>query len=501
MIKVTVAKDGTGADVRVVVANGVKLALDGSGVGAAEGKKLAAWWASQGAEKDAGRVAWATCGGLQGPMLVVDVGLPEDGQDAQEWFRCWAAVGKSLAGAKGVKKAAVLLGTAALRGWPKWAARAASAGAVFGGYRWQGGKGKARADTFAEKKDAGLELAWAGAGAGAAEVASELEKGAAEGLVQCAFRDLANIPSKALGPVELAEFAQEFAAKEGLECRIWDEAALEEAGCGGILGVAAGSPRPARLIRVAWPGKGKGRKRKPLALVGKGVMFDAGGICLKPAKGMEWMQYDKCGAMAVLCAVALCARMDVEQPVVAWAPCADNMPDGNALKPGDIVTMADGQTVQVINTDAEGRLLLADAIAMAAREKPEAIVDVATLTGAVVIALGHEGAAVMGNDETLVENLFDAGAEVGERLWKLPMWKEFRSAFDSPFADLKNMGDRTAGTIQAGWFLRRFVPEGQAWAHLDIAGTAWWEGERPFAAPGATLAAARLMLRLAENWQ
>ncbi|MBQ9345263.1 MAG: leucyl aminopeptidase [Kiritimatiellae bacterium] len=493
MIKLELAKNGKGADARVVLAAGKSLLLDGTWVKAAEGKALATWWAAQGAGK-VGRVVWASCGGLEGPVLVVDVGAA-GAADAQSWFRSWGCVGKALARAKGVKKVAILLPDGLWAEWPDWAARTAAAGTLFGAYRWTGGKSKPAA------KGEGPEVVWAGAGAADKNVQSALARGAEEGFVQCAFRDLANIPAQRLGPEELAAFAKELAEKEGLEFREWDEAALEEAGCGGILGVAQGSARPPRLLRVAWPGTGAGRTRKPIALVGKGVMFDSGGICLKPAKGMEWMQYDKCGAMAVLCAVAMCARLGVEQPVVAWVPCADNMPSGSALRPGDIVTMADGQTVQVVNTDAEGRMLLADALAMAAREEPEAIVDVATLTGAVIIALGHEAAAVMGSDEDLVEDLFDAGAAVGERLWELPLWKEYGEPFESPFADCKNMGDRTAGTIEAAAFLQRFVPAGQAWAHIDIAGTAWWEDEKAFAAPGATLAAARLLCRLVENWE
>lgn len=490
MIRLGFAKEATKADARVLLASGDAPGGAAAGLAAPEEKALAAWWKAQG-KGHAGRAAWATCPGLTCATLVVDAGDAAE-EDAQSWFRTWAAAGKALAKAKGLAKVAVQLGDEVLAAWPDWSVRSMAAGLLFGAYRWLGGKGTPPAARE-------LDVCWTGPWCEARDIRDDLRKGELEGLTQCAFRDLANIPAKELGPVELAAFAQDLARNEGLDCRIWDDDALEEAGCGGLLGVAAGSERPARLIRVSWPGKGAGRKRKPLAFVGKGVMFDSGGICLKPSKGMEWMQYDKCGAMAVLCAVAMCARLGIEQPVVAWVPAADNLPGGGALKPGDIVKICDGRTVQVVNTDAEGRLLLADAIAMAAREEPEAIVDVATLTGAVVIALGHDGAAVMGNDENLVEDLFDCGAAVGERLWVMPMWKEYAKAFDSPFADCKNMGDRTAGTIQAGMFLQRFVPDGQSWAHIDIAGTAWWESEMPWAAPGATLSAARLLCRLAEE--
>lgn len=495
MIDLNFAKPADKPDLLVVLARGPELAFDGTTFPPKEQKTLATWWKAQDPEKP-GHAAWATCGGLTAAVLVLNIGAPGE-SDAQTWFRGWAAVGKTIASAKAVKKAAILL-PADL--WPEGddeaaaLARVAAAGVLFGAYRWNGGKSKPA------KESSGPAILWSGKGAQTTAVREALQRGNAEGITQCAFRDLANIPAQDLGPVELAQFAQDLADREGLECRVWTGPDLEEAGCGGILAVGQGSIRPPRLIRVAWPGKGEGRHRKPIALVGKGVMFDSGGICIKPAKGMEWMQYDMSGAAAVLCAVALCSVLGVEQPVVAWIPAADNMPSGAAIRPGDIVKMADGQTVQIVNTDAEGRMLLADAIAMAAREEPEAIVDVATLTGAVVIALGHEAAAVMGNDEDLVEDLFDAGAVVGERLWELPLWDEYGEPFKSAFADCQNMGDRTAGTIQAGAFLRRFVPKGQAWAHIDIAGTAWWEKERPFSAPGATLSAARILCRLAETW-
>lgn len=495
MIKLDFAKTSDKSDLLVVLARGPELALDGTTFAPAAQKTLAAWWKLQDSEKP-GRIVWATCGGLPTAVLILNVGAPGEA-DAQTWFRGWASVGKAVVSAKAVRKAAILL-PASL--WPEGddeaasLARVAAAGILFGAYRWQGGKSKPA------KSGTGPELLWSGTGTENKAVRDALQRGAAEGWTQCAFRDLANVPAQDLGPVELAQFAQDLAEREGLECRVWTEPDLEDAGCGGILAVGQGSVRPPRLIRVAWPGKGDGRKRKPIALVGKGIMFDSGGICIKPSKGMEWMQYDMCGAAAVLCAVALCSVLGVEQPVVAWVPAADNMPSGSAIRPGDIVRMADGQTVQIVNTDAEGRMLLADALAMAAREEPEAIVDVATLTGAVVIALGHEAAAVMGNDEDLVEDLFDAGAAVGERLWELPLWDEYGEPFKSPFADCQNMGDRTAGTIQAAAFLRRFVPKGQSWAHIDIAGTAWWESERPWSAPGATLSAARILYRLAETW-
>ncbi len=228
-------------------------------------------------------------------------------------------------------------------------------------------------------------------------------------------------------------------------------------------------------------------------VVGKAMMFDTGGISLKPGKNMEWMKFDKSGGLAALATVLLAARLKLPRPVVAYIAAAENMPGGNATRPGDIVAARNGKTIEILNTDAEGRLMLADALSFAAEEKPAAVVDIATLTGAVVIALGREATGMMANDDRLAAELTRSGEATGERLWPLPLWPEYDEMLKGAFADLKNIGDGTAGTIAGGAFLKQFAPAGVPWAHLDIAGTAWLETEQPHGAPGATLVPARLL--------
>ena len=474
MLTFEMAAGEAGCGARVVWAKGEELVWP-AWADAADGVRVGAWWSGWEAGRKPGWAGWAPA-----PLDMATLVVQGEGLDSQGRFRAWASAGMAL------RKAGVACAAVAAEG-----AERGPEAMLFGAYAWRhAGKESAKGKE--------LRVRWvAGEGKKPGKaLARVLEESAERGEIQCPFRDLANVPANELGPGELAAFAKSMAKREGLTCKVWGAKELASAGCGGILGVGAGSAREPKLIRLEWPGTGTGLK--PVALVGKGVMFDSGGICLKPAKGMEWMQYDKCGAMAVLAAVALCARRRVARPVVAWVPAADNMPGGRATKPGDIVTTASGLSVQVINTDAEGRMLLADALSMAGRESPAAMVDVATLTGAVVIALGHECTGGMGRGGVVAE-LAACGEKAGERIWELPMWREFGEPFESPFADLKNMGDGTAGTIEAAKFLERFVPEGMPWGHLDIAGTAWWEAEKAWSAPGATLAMARTLAEWAET--
>jgi leucyl aminopeptidase len=412
---------------------------------------------------------WAF-GGLKTPTLVV---WADERGGEQAWFRAWAAAGRALAGQKSVKRVAVW-------GLPEeaWGDRGRIPEAMwFGAY---------------SPKDDGRDVKVFWTGKGWEEGKAARERSRDVGGLMTVFRDFGNMPSREMGPADFVTQLRFMTQRTDVRCRVWDEKELKKEGCGAILGVSAGSSRQARLVRLSWEGRGEGRAKRPLALVGKGVTFDAGGICLKPAKGMEWMQYDKCGALAVAAAVMLAAQTGVERPVTAWLALADNMPGGGALKPGDVVMARNGMEIQVVNTDAEGRLLLADALCMASEENPAAIVDAATLTGAVVVALGRDASAVLG-DDTVADELEACGAVAGERLWRLPIWPETAAALESPFADCKNMGDGTAGTIAAAAFLRKFVPEEIPWAHLDIAGTAWVEKAADWACEGATLAAARLL--------
>ena len=314
----------------------------------------------------------------------------------------------------------------------------------------------------------------------------------AQGLALVNTADLANRPGNDATPSGIAAWAKKMAAANGLTCRVLGRTELEKKGCGGILGVGQGSAQDPKMIILKH--KGTDPKARPIVLVGKTVTFDSGGISLKPGKGMGWMKYDKCGGMAVLTAMQMIARMKVKVPVVGILGAAENMPAGNAIRPGDIIRAYNGKTIEVLNTDAEGRLVLADALGLAAEMKPRAIVDLATLTGACIVALGHAAAAVLGSDQQLVDTLIKHGSAAGERIWQLPLFKEYSDDMKSDFADLSNISKSGgAGTATAAAFLKEFVPADIPWAHLDIAGTAWLESAKPHQAPGATLFGARLL--------
>ena len=304
-------------------------------------------------------------------------------------------------------------------------------------------------------------------------------------------RRLANLPGRDATPEAIARECRRMARRHGFSCRVHDRAALERMGCRALLAVGQGSRNEPRMILLEYRG---GVRAKPVALVGKTITFDSGGISLKPGKGMEWMRYDKSGGMAVLAAVATAAALRLPVNVIGILTAAENMPGGGATRPGDIVRARNGTTIEIQNTDAEGRLVLADALSVAADLKPSVIVDLATLTGAVIVALGHHVSALLGTDDALGARLREAGEAAGERLWPLPLWPEYDRQLRSDFADLRNIGDGNAGTIIGGAFLKRFVPEGIPWAHIDIAGTAWDEKPSAHRGAGATLAGARLLI-------
>ncbi|HEY5653960.1 MAG TPA: leucyl aminopeptidase [Pontiella sp.] len=314
----------------------------------------------------------------------------------------------------------------------------------------------------------------------------------AQGISLLQTADLANLPGNEAPPEKIASWAKTMAKENGLSCTIMGKAELTKKGCGGILSVAQGSAEDPKMIILKYDGTDK--KAKPIVLVGKTVTFDTGGISLKPGKGMGWMRYDKCGGMAVLTAMQMIARMNVKVPVIGILGAAENMPGSRATRPGDIIRAYNGKTIEVLNTDAEGRLILADALGLAAEIKPRAIVDLATLTGACIVALGSSAAAILGNDQSLVDTLIKHGSSAGERLWQLPLYKDYSDEMKSDFADLSNLGKSGgAGTATAAAFLKEFVPNDIPWAHLDIAGTAWHESPKPYQASGATLFGARLL--------
>ena len=288
-------------------------------------------------------------------------------------------------------------------------------------------------------------------------------------------RGLVTEPANVIYPESFVERCRSAMEGLGIEFEVLDEAEMRELGMGALLGVGQGSVRPPRLLVLRWNGAGTGAGAgKPLVLIGKGITFDTGGISIKPALGMEAMKWDMGGAGAVAGTILALATRKAKANVVGICVLAENMPDGNAQRPGDIVTSMSGQTIEVINTDAEGRLVLCDAMTWAQRQyKPETMIDLATLTGAMIISLGHEYAGMFSNDDGLAAQLSAAGAESGDRLWRLPMGEAYDKLMDSPIADMKNSGPREGGSITAACFLRRFVDEGVKWAHLDIAGMVW----------------------------
>jgi leucyl aminopeptidase len=287
-------------------------------------------------------------------------------------------------------------------------------------------------------------------------------------------RELVTEPANIIYPETFVERVRESVEGSGLEVEVLDRKAMEKLGMGALLGVAQGSVREGRLLVLKWTGRGKGGQ--PVAFVGKGVTFDTGGISIKPAQGMEAMKWDMGGAGAVVGAMKAIALRKAKANIVAVCGLVENMPGGNAQRPGDVVTSMSGQTVEVINTDAEGRLVLADAITYVERNyKPSTIIDLATLTGAILVSLGHEWAGLFSNNDELATQLLQIGEDTGDRLWRMPLAEPFDRLIDSPIADMKNVGPREGGSITAAQFIQRFVDEGVRWAHIDMAGKAWAE--------------------------
>ncbi len=318
-------------------------------------------------------------------------------------------------------------------------------------------------------------------------------------------KDLVNCPPLDLFPARFAEIAQALGKEHGVTVKVLDEAALRRGGYGGLIGVGQGSSRGPRLVKVSYLPAGRAKGRTHLALVGKGITFDSGGLSIKPAAGMETMKLDMAGAAAVLHTVVAASRLQLPVAVTGWLCLAENMPSGTAQRPSDVITIRGGRTVEVLNTDAEGRLVLADGIVAACEEEPDVLLDVATLTGAQMVALGNRVSAVMANDDDLRDRVTRAAADSGEQFWPMPLPAELRSSMDSPVADIANIGDRFGGMLVAGLFLSEFVgtrADGETvpWAHLDIAGPAFNSGgAHGYTGKGGTGVAVRTMLTLAER--
>jgi len=337
-----------------------------------------------------------------------------------------------------------------------------------------------------------VRVLYVGGPDGPPSVADAVERGRVLAMAQNAARELITEPGNIVTPSRLAEAATRLGAEYGFGVEDWGEDRLREEGFGALLAVAKGSVEEPRFVILDHHGEGG----DPFVIVGKGVTFDAGGISLKPAAGMEDMKYDMSGAAAVVGVMVAAAALGIPQRVVGLIPTTENLPSGTAVKPGDVVRGLSGKSMEVINTDAEGRLILSDALTYAQRLSPKAIVDMATLTGACVTALGHHATGLMTPSDSLAAELEAAGLASGERVWRLPLWPEYRKRMDSDIADIKNSGGRPAGTITAAWFLKEFVEDGVEWAHLDIAGTAWAEEPDGWQPKGA----AGVGVRLIHEW-
>jgi leucyl aminopeptidase len=324
------------------------------------------------------------------------------------------------------------------------------------------------------------------------------ESGLRGGQAACRARDMANEPANHWTPGDFANYAEGLAKEHGLKCTVLGKTELARLKMGGLLGVNQGSAEPPKMVILEYR---TGNKVPTLLLVGKGLTFDSGGISIKPSSGMHEMKYDMCGGAAVLaCMEAVALERPQRLDIVAIVPATDNMPGPAALKPGDVIRQYNGKTVEIISTDAEGRLILADALAYGIKKfKPEAVVDLATLTGAVIVGLGHHITGMMSNDDDLAARVEQAGKESGEPVWRLPLAKEYTKQLDSKVADLKNAGDQGAGTITAGAFLKEFVGDSR-WVHLDIAGTAWNFTEKSYVPKGPSGIGVRLLLELIRNW-
>ena len=452
-------------------------------VNAALGGNLAETLGTLGATGKAEEVTKiASSGRLNAPLIAaVGIGASANGSGSFDGEALRRAAGAAVRALSAGKPGQVALGLPARDAAET---EAVALGALLGGYvfgRYTG-------------KQAETELILLGDGNEGAAAATARAQVLAEAMTLA--RDLVNTGPSDLFPASFAAEAERVAGASGLDIEVLDERALAAGGYGGITGVGQGSVHPPRLVRVAYAHPDA---TKTVVLAGKGITFDSGGLSLKPPKSMETMKSDMSGAAAVLAAVAAIAKLGPAVNVVGYLPLAENMPGGTAQRPSDVITIYDGRTVEVLNTDAEGRLVLADALARSGADSPDLLIDVATLTGAQLVALGPRIMGVMANDDNVRDGVVDAARRAGEPAWPMPLPEELRKGLDSSVADIANVTpDRNGGMLVGGLFLREFVPDGVRWAHLDIAGPAFHEGEPYGYTPkGGTGAAVRCLVQIA----
>ncbi|MER7111278.1 leucyl aminopeptidase [Streptomyces sp. NPDC000229] len=468
---------------------GLVVAPGAEAVDKAFGGKLATVLETLGASGSEGEVTKVPSpSGLKAPVvLAVGLGTAPEKDETYDAEALRRAAGCAARALSGTKRAAFALPVEAVED-----VEAIAEGALLGAYAFT-----AYQDRRKDAKGPLAEVALLGA-----KPRDKAYKAGAERAIALAeeinrARDLINTPPNDLYPESFAAIATAAGKEHGVKVQVLDEKALVKGGYGGILGVGQGSEHGPRLVKLVYTHP---KAEKTLALVGKGITYDSGGISLKPAGHNETMKCDMSGAAAVFAAVVTAARLGLAVNVTGWLALAENMPSGSAVRPGDVLRMYSGKTVEVLNTDAEGRLVLADALAKASEENPDAIVDVATLTGAMVLALGNRTFGIMANDDAFRTSIHEIAEEVGEQSWPMPLPADLRKGMDSPTADIANMGERMGGGLVAGLFLKEFVGEGITWAHLDIAGPAYNEGG-PFGytPKGGTGSAVRTLVKLAER--
>ena len=469
---------------------GLVLAAGAEDVAEAFGAGLLPALAGLGARGQAGEVTRLASLGATGAAVVVAVGLgPVAGAYDAEVLR--RAAGEAVRALAGTRRVVTTLARVHGDVGPV-EVRAVAEGALLGAYAFTAFRSAASAGEVREPVG---EVVLVVPDDSDASVQAAVERAGTVCRSVLLARDLVNTPASHLHPADLAAAAEEQCARVGLQVEVLDEQALADGGFGGILGVGQGSSHPPRLVHITY--RGGGRR---VALVGKGITFDSGGLSLKPAASMEEMKADTGGAAAVLASTVAAAELGLAVDVDAWIPMAENMPSGTAIRPSDVLTLRGGTRVEVNNTDAEGRLILGDAIARACEDGPEVLLDVATLTGAQLVALGARTAGVMGNDDDLRGSVLDAAGRAGEAMWGMPLPPDLRKGLDSEIADLVNTGPREGGMLTAGLFLKEFVADGVTWAHVDIAGPAYNSSDAYGYTPhGGTGAAVRTFVQVLED--
>ena len=374
------------------------------------------------------------------------------------------------------------------------ARQALTEGMILGNYRFTSYKSAASDGDGDQPKLARVDVV----GSTSAAAKEAVARGAAIAAGVCVARDLSNEPGGSLTAPVFARKAAAVARKAGLKSRVWTEAEIKKERLGGLLGVNRGSTQPPRFVELTY--EPEGDPAATLAFVGKGITFDAGGLSIKSAQGMMAMKMDMCGAAAVIGAMSVLPAVGAPVTVKGYLPMTDNMLGGDATRPGDVLTIRNGKTIEVLNTDAEGRLILADALSLASEDEPDAIVDLATLTGACMVALGPSIAGLMGNDESLIDEIRAAAGRAGERVWPLPLPADYTQQFDSNVADMKNIGGNHGGALTAGLILQQFVADGIPWVHLDIAGPARAESDDGEITKGGTGFGVRTLVELAQSY-